>query len=109
MKKIKTLAVLNFLFFLVHLVPWQLTQLKLVNNQTIGEVSNKYPALFTPAGVTFSVWGIIYLALLAFCIYHLVKAFRANMSHEANQDVNRLGYMFILNNLATVAMHIQPK
>ncbi|QMU28077.1 hypothetical protein [Adhaeribacter radiodurans] len=103
MKNIKTLAILNFIFFLVHLLPTQLTQFKLLNNQTIGDVSNKYPALFTPAGITFSIWGLIYLALTAFCIYHIVKAFKADATHEANQDVSRLGYWFILNNLATGA------
>ncbi len=92
MNKIKTLAVLNFIFFLVHLVPSQLTQFKLLNNQTIGDVSDKYPALFTPAGFTFSIWGLIYLALTALCVYHLIKALKADSSHEANQDVSRLSY-----------------
>lgn len=40
-----------------------------MNNTTIGEVSNNYSSLFTPAGYTFSIWGIIYLLLLAFAIY----------------------------------------
>lgn len=106
MKYIKTLAVGNTLFFLLHLVPSQLTQLKLFNNQTIGEVSDKYPTLFTPAGITFSIWGLIYLALLAFCIYHLVKAFQAPAGHEANRDLQRIGYLFMLNNLATGAWTI---
>ena len=106
MKKIQILAVLNFMFFLVHLVPSQLTQFKLLNNQTMGEVSNKYPALFTPAGFTFSIWGLIYLALTTFCFYHLMKAYKAEASHEANQDLSRLGYLFILNNLATGAWTI---
>ncbi|MGV3640922.1 MAG: hypothetical protein ACO1NZ_10405 [Adhaeribacter sp.] len=101
MKNIKTLAVGNAIFFLLHLVPSQLTQLRLFNNQTIGEVSDKYPTLFTPAGITFSIWGVIYLALLAFCIYHLVKAYKAPPGHEANGDLQRLGYLFMLNNLAT--------
>jgi hypothetical protein len=103
MKNIKVLAVLNALFFLVHLVPSQLTQFKLLNNQTIGDVSAKYPTLFTPAGITFAIWGLIYLALSAFCLYHLVKAFRADENHPANQDLSRLGNLFILNNLATGA------
>lgn len=106
MKNIKTLAVGNALFFLLHLVPSQLTQLKFFNNQTIGEVSDKYPALFTPAGITFSIWGVIYLALLIFCIYHLVKAYQAPPGHEANKDLLRLGYLFMLNNLATGAWTI---
>ncbi|AKQ45164.1 hypothetical protein TH63_05200 [Rufibacter radiotolerans] len=103
MKKIKTLAVLNTLFFLLHLVPSQLTQLKLLNNQTIGEVSGKYPALFTPAGITFAIWGLIYLGLVIFCIYHLIKAFQAPAGHEANVDLQKIGYLFMANNLATGA------
>src|SRR5687767_11191217 len=106
MKKTRILAVLNAIFFLVHLVPSQLTQLKLFNQQTIGEVSGKYPTLFTPAGITFAIWGVIYIALFAFCGYHLVKAFREDEDQEANRDLNRIGYLFILNNLATGAWTI---
>ncbi|MBB6612649.1 hypothetical protein H7F15_16525 [Pontibacter sp. Tf4] len=101
MKNIKTLATLNAVFFLLHLLPSQLTQLKLFNDQTIGDVSAKYPALFTPAGITFSIWGVIYLALSAFCIYHLLKAFKEPAGHEANTDLQQLGYLFMVNNLAT--------
>ncbi|MCJ8166055.1 hypothetical protein MKJ04_14505 [Pontibacter sp. E15-1] len=101
MKNIKTLAVLNTVFFLVHLVLSQLTQLRLFNSQTIGEVSASYPALFTPAGVTFSIWGLIYLGLLAFCACHLIKAFKASPDHEANVALQRIGYLFMGNNLAT--------
>ncbi|OKL40493.1 hypothetical protein [Pontibacter flavimaris] len=106
MSKIKALAILNAVFFLVHLVPSQLTQLKLLSGQSIGDVSDKYPTLFTPAGITFSIWGLIYLALIVFCIYHLLKAFNADATHEANRDVQRLGYLFIGNNLATGAWTI---
>ncbi len=106
MKNVKTLAVLNTLFFLLHLAPSQLTQLQLFNSQTIGDVSDKYPALFTPAGITFSIWGLIYIALLVFCIYHLVKAYKEPAAHEANADLQRMGYLFMLNNLATGAWTI---
>ena len=106
MKKTRILAVLNAVFFLVHLVPSQLTQLRIFNQQTIGEVSGKYPTLFTPAGITFAIWGVIYIALAAFCGYHLAKAFREDEDEEANRDLNRVGYLFILNNLATGAWTI---
>ncbi|MHA6249534.1 hypothetical protein ACXYMU_16440 [Pontibacter sp. CAU 1760] len=101
MENIKTLAVLNTVFFLGHVVPSQLTQLRLFNSQTIGEVSASYPALFTPAGITFSIWGLIYLGLTAFCAYHLIKAFKASPDHEANVALQRIGYLFMGNNLAT--------
>ncbi|RAU84339.1 hypothetical protein [Pontibacter arcticus] len=106
MKNIKVLAILNTVFFLIHLVPSQLTQFGFFNGKTIGEVSANYPTLFTPAGITFSIWGLIYVALTAFCIYHLIKAYKAAETHEANQDLLRLGYLFIVNNLATGAWTI---
>ena len=41
----------------------------LMNNTTIGEISNDYRSLFTPAGYTFAIWGMIYLLLFGFVIY----------------------------------------
>lgn len=106
MKNVRLLAILNALAFLLHLVPAQLTQLKLLSGLTIGEVSDKYPTLFTPAGITFSIWGLIYILLIIFCIYHLVKAFNSDASHEANIDLRKIGYLFIVNSLATGAWTI---
>ena len=36
-----------------------------LNGVTTGEISDKYNSLITPAGAAFSIWGIIYLALIA--------------------------------------------
>jgi translocator protein len=35
-----------------------------LNGRTPGELSDLYPNLFVPAGLTFSIWGIIYLWIL---------------------------------------------
>lgn len=35
-----------------------------LNGVTTGELSDKYHSLITPAGVAFSIWGIIYLSLI---------------------------------------------
>ena len=42
------------------------------NGLTTGEVSDSYPNLFAPAGITFSIWGIIYLALLVYVVYSVM-------------------------------------
>ncbi len=34
-----------------------------------GEISDLYPTLITPAGYTFSIWGLIYTLLLIFSVY----------------------------------------
>jgi hypothetical protein len=40
-----------------------------INGINTGEVSARYPTGFTPAGWVFSIWGIIYLGLIAFAVF----------------------------------------
>ena len=40
----------------------------LLNGVTSGEISDMYLTLITPAGFTFSIWGIIYMLLLVFIV-----------------------------------------
>ena len=49
-----------------------------LNGQTMTEISAKYPSLFTPAGFTFSIWGVIYLTLLIFVVWQALPAQRNN-------------------------------
>lgn len=63
-------------------------------------VSAKYDTVFTPAGITFAIWGIIYIALFGFCIYHLFQAFTQHADQRVNQDVKKMGWLFVINNLA---------
>ncbi len=65
-----------------------------LNNQTMPEISAKYPSLFTPAGFTFSIWGLIYLSLIAFVIYQALPAQRGDAG------IARISAWFKLNCLA---------
>ncbi len=103
MTRTQKLAVFNAVAFFIHLLLSWLTQLKLINTKNVGEVSDQYPSLFTPSGETFIIWSIIYISLAAFCIYHLIKVYKKHISHPANTDINKLGSLFIINNIATAA------
>ena len=103
MKKTRTLSVLNLVALTIHILLSYATQFKLVNTKNVGEISNQFTSLFTPAGITFAIWGIIYLSLVVFCIYHIVMAFRHRPGHPANEDLHHIGYWFILNNLAAAS------
>jgi benzodiazapine receptor len=46
--------------------------------KTTGEVSDKYHSMFTPAGFTFVIWSLIYLALAAFVVYQSLPSQRRN-------------------------------
>ena len=41
--------------------------------RTTKEISDMYPTLFTPAALTFSIWGVIYIALIVFSVYSFKK------------------------------------
>ena len=65
-----------------------------INGQTMPEISAKYPSLFTPAGFTFSIWGVIYLLLLVFVV------FQALPSQRNNQRIADVSLLFKINCVA---------
>ena len=66
-----------------------LSNLLPINGVTAGEISDSFPSLFTPAGYVFSIWGIIYLSLIAFVVYQVLP------SQKDNPRLERLGYAFV--------------
>lgn len=61
--------------------------------KTNGQISNKYHTLITPAGYAFSIWGIIFLGLLAFAIYQALPSQRENVRFRA------IGWLVVVNTL----------
>ncbi|GAB2549257.1 tryptophan-rich sensory protein [Spirosoma aerophilum] len=61
--------------------------------QTNKVISDKYHTLITPAGYAFSIWGIIFLGLLAFAIYQGLGSQRTNPRFRA------IGWWVVLNAL----------
>ncbi|MDH3364085.1 MAG: tryptophan-rich sensory protein [Gammaproteobacteria bacterium] len=68
-----------------------------INDQTMPEISAKYPSLFTPAGFTFSIWGVIYLALLFFVVYQALP------SQRNNETIAGISRLFQVNCLANAS------
>src|SRR3972149_8369489 len=67
---------LTILFTLVTLTVNALANILPFNGQTTGEISDRFPIRFVPAGYVFSIWGLIYLGLLAFAVYQALPAQR---------------------------------
>lgn len=42
-----------------------------INGKNMGQISDSYPNLFAPAGLTFAIWGLIYLLLAGYTVYQL--------------------------------------
>lgn len=49
-----------------------------INGQGTGEISDRFSVYFVPAGYVFSIWGLIYLGLIAYSIYQALPAQRAS-------------------------------
>jgi hypothetical protein len=51
-----------------------------INNQLTGDIANQYKGtnLWLPAGYVFSIWGLIYVGLLAYSVYQSLPAQREN-------------------------------
>lgn len=66
MSKPLSYTLISTLAFIMMLTVNALANILPINGLNTGEVSALYPSLFTPAGITFSIWSIIYLLLLGF-------------------------------------------
>ncbi|MBN1927803.1 MAG: tryptophan-rich sensory protein [Prolixibacteraceae bacterium] len=97
------IKIINVILFAFMLVMNYLANALPLNGKTTGQLSAEYPNLFVPAGLTFSIWGVIYLLLLVFCI---VQFFGIN-----NEIVGKIGWLFaiscLLNGLWIFAWHYQ--
>jgi hypothetical protein len=68
------LKYINIILFAGMIVMNYLANALPLNHKTTGELSDALPNLFVPAGITFSIWGIIYLLLLVYCIVQFTGA-----------------------------------
>jgi hypothetical protein len=74
MKKFYALLNTVIVFALIYWNYW--SNSGAINGKTVGELSNEYENLFTPAGYAFAIWGIIFIGLIVFCINQLILAFK---------------------------------
>jgi hypothetical protein len=68
-----------------------------LNGLTTGEISDAFETYFVPAGYVFSIWGLIYIGLIALTI------FQALPSQRENPRLVRVGWWLVIGNLANAA------
>ncbi len=105
-KKISSL--INALLFGVMIAVNALANALPINNKTTGELSNQYPNLFVPAGITFAIWGIIYLLMIILITYQIVTAFsksKTSLLHSVHEKL--IGFTCILNVVWILVWHYE--
>jgi len=68
-----------------------------LNGQNTGEISDRLPTYFTPAGYIFSIWFLIFVGWIAFAVYQALPA------QKENPRLRRLGYVFALSGVFNAA------
>jgi hypothetical protein len=74
---------LTLLAILINIALAYLSNAGYFNGQRMGDVSAKYPSLLTPAGYAFSIWGLIYLGMVAYGGWQLLPAQRQSSLPDA--------------------------
>jgi hypothetical protein len=68
-----------------------------LNGLTTGEISDAFETFFVPAGYVFSIWGLIYIGLIALTIFQALPAQREN------PRLVQIGWWLVVGNLANAA------
>jgi translocator protein len=67
------------------------------NGLSTAQISDRFHVFFVPAGYVFSIWGLIYISLIAYAV------FQALPSQRENPALRRTGYPVVVSGLANMA------
>jgi benzodiazapine receptor len=68
-----------------------------LNGLSTGEISDRFEVYFVPAGYVFSIWGLIYLGLIAYGVYQVLPA---QSEVKSLQDIS---WLFLASSAANIA------
>ena len=68
-----------------------------LNGMDTGQISDQFEVFFVPAGYVFSIWGLIYLALIGYSVYQALP------SQRENPRLQSIGYLYVLSCVANIA------
>ncbi|WP_422486923.1 hypothetical protein [Gudongella sp. DL1XJH-153] len=91
------LSIMAFVMYVVMVGTNAMANILPINGMTTGEVSDSLPNLFAPAGVTFSIWGIIYLLLGVYSIYQIIYI---NRGKGEGAGLKRVNIFYIITSVA---------
>lgn len=94
---LKILAGLNTFLFLGVLAVNYMANALPINGLNTGELSDFIPNLFVPAGVTFSIWGLIYAVLAMFILHQFHSLKKRN-----GRFIGDVGIWFAVSSIANI-------
>jgi hypothetical protein len=95
-----TLQVGNLIGVIITVIVNVLATIGLINGISTAAISDSYPNLFVPSGLTFSIWSIIYILLFVFAIYQAKDLFKKEK--EDLPFLDQINYLFIIASAANI-------
>ncbi|MCK0132857.1 tryptophan-rich sensory protein [Arenibacter sp. S6351L] len=92
----KKLSIINLLSVILVIAVNYVSQAVRINDTTIGELSQRYTNLFTPASYAFAIWGLIFLGLLAYALFQIKVVF---FDEKELAYIEQTGYWFAFANV----------
>jgi len=99
-KSIFLLQVGNIILVIATIIINSLANVLPIGGKYTGELSDNIPNLFVPAGITFSIWGIIYILTIMFAVYLAKDLFKKEKTTKP--FLEKISYFFILASLANI-------
>lgn len=84
--------------FIAMVVINALSNILPINNRGTEEISDQYSNLFAPAGITFSIWGLIYLLLFLYTIYQM-GCWQKKPEKSREKLFQEIGILFIMTSI----------
>lgn len=89
--RLKLLRMMNVFACIAMIAVNVLAERLPINGVTSGQVSDRYDSLFTPAGITFAIWFVIYLGLAYFAIWQAIGG------DNKDSIVDKIGVTFAIS------------
>ena len=96
MKRDTVRQIITVIAVLATIVVNALANILPFNGQETGAISDRFAIYFVPAGYVFSIWGLIYLGLIAYAIFQALPAQREN------PRLRSIGGLFALASVANI-------
>jgi len=90
--------IITAITFIIMVTVNALANILPINGVTTGEVSDAYENLFAPAGITFAIWGLIYILLACYTLYQL-GFFHGNEIHIKTELLEKVSILFAISSI----------
>ena len=99
-KIVKILQLSTLIAVILTIIVNSLANLLPIGGKNTGELSDNIPNLFVPAGITFSIWGVIYILIILFAIYLSKDFFKKEKT--TTTFIEKISLFFIIASLANI-------